>query len=409
MIFFEIIKLAFRSVSVNKLRAALTLLSIAIGVFAIMGAGSLVDSVNYSVEKELDEMGSNSFIITKAPSIQMGDDWRKYRRRKPINYSQYEDLKERMTLATMVSAHSASGGKTIEAGKLSTDPDVSLVGADEHYMKLNSLSIEKGRGLTPQDIDYKRKVAVLGADVIVKIFPNVDPIGKKIRINNQTFTVVGTLKARGAVLGRSQDNLVLLPLSNFLKYYAEFWEESLVLIIKSYDEESLTATVDEAIGHMRAIRNVKPWQDNTFEITTNEALRDQFASFTGFLTYFGFFSGFIALIAAGVGIMNIMLVTVKERTREIGVRKAVGAKRIWVLTQFLVETIALCWLGGIIGITLGFLGAGALSGSIGMDVVVSWTWISVSIGICTALGLAAGLYPAWKAANLDPIDALRYE
>jgi len=405
----ESIILALNSVREYKLRASLTLLSISIGVFAIMGAGTLVTSINSSVNSELDAMGENSFMIKRMPSIQMGNSWHKYMRRKPITYSQYLEFKRQMALAEYVSAESYSTSHTIKTGNLSTDPDVLLVGADENYFINNNVEIAEGRAFTEEDLTLNRNVAIIGNDVVVKIFATMSPIGQRIRIKNQAYTIIGVLETKGAILGQSQDNKVVIPLPQFLKYYAYEWEESLNLSVKSPNKELLEPAMDEAIGLMRSIRNVKPWEENSFEVETNEVIKEQFASLTGFLSYFGFISGIIALIAAGVGIMNIMLVSVKERTREIGVRKAVGAKRYWILIQFIIETITLCQIGGVIGIILGIIGAWALGSLINITLSFPINWIILSISICTFLGVISGSYPAWKAAKLDPIEALRYE
>lgn len=406
----ESIKMAFDSIRVNKLRASLTLLSISIGVFAIIGAGSLVESVNATVAGEMEALGETTFYVFKEPKIRMGaHGWRKYARRKAISYSQYQDLKKRLTLVSMVSGFSTSAGNTIESGNLETNPDVNLLGVDEDYFVLENRNYSEGRGITATDIRMNRNVAVIGNDVVVKVFPNVNPIGKKIRIKNQQYEVIGVLEAKGAMLGQSQDNIAIIPISHFLRYFASFWEESLQIALRATSREDLPMAVDETIGVLRGIRNVKPGEDNDFEIETNESIKEQFSGLTQYLQIFGLISGGIALIAAGVGIMNIMLVSVKERTREIGIRKAVGAKRSWILFQFIIETITLCQVGGFVGIIMG-VGAGALFGmAVGVNLGIPFDWIAVSIGICTLLGLLFGAYPAWKASKLDPIEALRYE
>ncbi|NLO18992.1 MAG: FtsX-like permease family protein [Ignavibacteria bacterium] len=405
----ESILLAIDSVRKNKLRAILTLLSISIGVFAIIGAGTLVSSMDNAVTNEMASLGENTFIIKRVPSVQMGNTRGKYRRRRMITYSVYKDFRKKMTTSNLISAESSSGGQVIKAGNHSTDPDVSLTGADEYYFVNNNISVDQGRAFTAEDITFNRNVAIIGNDILVKVFPNENPIGKRIAIQNQSFTVIGILETKGAVLGQSQDNQVIVPISKFLKHYASWWSQSVTISIKALSKELLEPTVDEAIGIMRTIRKQKPWEDNSFEVETNESIAEQFKNFTSFLSVFGVVSGVIALIAAGVGIMNIMLVSVKERTREIGIRKAIGAKRAWILAQFIIETITLCQLGGAVGIVMGIAAGNVLGKMLGMNIVFPLDWVILGIVVCTVLGVVAGSYPAWKAAKLDPIDALRYE
>ncbi len=406
----ESIIMAIDSIRVNKLRSSLTLLSIAIGVFAIIGVGSLTSSINSTVEGEIEALGETTFYIFKDPKIMMGGPhWKKYYRRKAINYLQYQELKSSLTNVSLVTGTGFSMSNTIKSGNFETNPDVTLVGADEDYFVLENRDFAEGRSLVQSDIMMNRNVAVLGNDVKVKLFPNIDPIGQTITIKNQKYEVIGVLEPKGAMLGQSQDNLVFIPITHFLRYFASYWEESLQITLRAKSSELMTHAVDEAIGAMRSIRNVKPWEENDFEIETNEALTEQFAGLTSYLQWFGLISGGIALIAAGVGIMNIMLVSVKERTREIGVRKAIGARRNWILTQFIIEAITLCQIGGLIGIILGNVAGGLLGFAIGMKLHLPIDWIAASILICTLLGLFFGAYPAWKAAKLDPIEALRYE
>jgi putative ABC transport system permease protein len=406
----ESILIALDSIRINKLRASLTLLSIAIGVFAIIIAISLVKSINYTVTVQMASLGDNSFAIYKMPKIQMGhNSWHLYHSRKAINYSQVKTFKKDMTSAISISASGTSSGNTVKYENYETNPDVSLIGTDADYFMTNNTNIVDGRQFSEDDITFNRNVAIIGNDIAVLLFPNINPIGKRITIKRQMFTIVGKLETKGAVFGRSQDNLVIIPVSQFLKYYTSEHEESLTITVKAQSKEYLTTTTDEAIGIMRGLRDVKPWETNDFELETNESIGQQFESLTGFLSIFGFASGFIALIAAGVGIMNIMLVTIKERTREIGIRIAIGARKSWILSQFIIETITLCQIGGLIGIGVGLGFASGFGALVGLTIILPYDWIFYSLLICTIIGVAFGIYPAWKAANLNPIDALRYE
>lgn len=405
----ESILLALDAVRAHKLRSILTLLSIAIGIFAIIGSGTAVTSLNDTMSGKLAELGENNFYVTKALMIQTHDSWRKYRKRKAVTYYQAKELQKRMTITDIVSVYNVTAGFTIKSGNYSTDPDVMLIGANEYYLSTANVDIEFGNPFSSEDISMNRFNAIIGNDVAVKLFPGTSPLGQQIRVKNQQFTVIGLVKAKGSMMGQSQDNFVIIPIGNFMRYYSDEWEQSVNIIVRPPSKDALNPAMDEAIGILRSIRNCKPWEENSFEIQTNESLTQQFSAFTQYLDLFGLISGGIALLAAGVGIMNIMLVSVKERTREIGLRKAVGAKSNWILLQFVIEAITLCQMGGIIGILLGFVGGWALSNSIGITAVVPLVWVAVSVGSCTLMGIIFGGYPAWKAANLDPIDALRYE
>ncbi len=409
--FYDIIHQAFDSIRSQKLRAFFTLLSIAIGVFAITFSGSLTNSIDSTVNAQIESLGRYTFFITKVPAIQMGgNDWFKYRNRPEISYRQYLDLQEKTEDYAVVTGSAKSTGFTVKFGDLETDPDVTLVGTDHNFFLTSDLEISNGRALLQSDIEFNKNFAIVGNDILVKIFPNnPDVIGKEIKIDNKPFTIIGTLKPKGALLGQSQDNIIIIPLSQFLTKFSSQWEQDVVLIVKANNPVEFSYILDETIGQMRIIRNLKPWQDNNFEVQTNESLSDQFGSLTGYLTYFGVFSGIIALIAAGVGITNIMLITVKERTREIGIRKAVGAKKRLIVLQFVSETIVLTLLGGLFGTIFGVVVGGGLGIFVGTSFTISVKWVLISLTISVLLGLASGVFPAYKAASLDPVDALRYE
>lgn len=403
------IRIAFDSILSNKLRTFLTLLSVSIGVFALISAGTLTSSLKYAVQNELESIGETTFWILRQPKIVTHHTWRKYRKRKPITYKNFKELKRMIKSTPYLSAVAYSMENSIKFGNLSTDPDVYLVGVDNNYFVTNAIELEYGRPISDDDVNSYRNIAVIGNDIIVKIFPNINPIGKCITIKNQQYIVVGILKPKGALLGQSQDNRVLIPITNFLRYFASEWESSVTISIKALNKEKLTQTIDEVIANLRVIRNDNPWEENSFEVETNETITEQFGGFVNFLSIFGFLSGGFALVAAGVGIMNIMLVAVKERTREIGIRKAVGAKRRWILFQFIVEAFTLTQIGGLIGLIIGLTGGYFLSKAINLPLGFPWLWVFFSVLACTLIALGFGAYPAYRAANLDPIEALRYE
>ncbi|MEN6295885.1 MAG: ABC transporter permease [Chloroherpetonaceae bacterium] len=407
----DTIRQAFDSIRTQKLRAFLTILSIVIGVFAIMFAGSLVSSINSTINQQLSALGENTFYITRMPSINIGGghQGRLYWMRPHLDIRQFQKFATRMQDVAIVTAITGSSGFVVKAGNLSTDPDVSLVGTDDKYFLTSNQEILEGRALTPTDIQYNRKVAIIGNDIIVKIFPRENPIGKEIRINNRPFTVIGILKPQGALMGQSQDNQIIIPVNLFLINFASRWEQDLTFVVRSPDKISLSSTIDEAVGNLRIIRNLKPYELNNFELETNESLSEQFASLTGYLSYFGVFSGVIALLSAGIGITNIMYISVKERTREIGIRKAVGATKRWIVFHFIFETVVITTLGGIFGIIVGFGFSAAFGLILGTKITLSLQWTLISLIVSIALGLISGVFPAWRAASLNPVDALRYE
>lgn len=409
MNFFESILTALSSIGANKLRSVLTLLSVSIGTFAIIAVGSATNTLNDSVLGAIDEVGGNSFVIKRTPAIMMGNQWRKYRNRKVIGVQQSQEFKQAMKGIGYVSIADENVGKTIKSGINSTNSDVMIWGVDENYFFLRNKNLDEGRPILEEDLSQNRMVAVIGNDVRVKLFPNVDAIGQEITIDNYRFTVVGTLEAQGAVLGKSQDNEVYIPLPVYVKGFANESQFSATITVKAPSAEDFNTVFDEAIGAMRLIRNCKPWEENSFEIEDNSTIKQQFESFISALGLFAVMIASFALAAAGVGIMNIMLISVKERTREIGIRKAIGATRTAILLQFLIESVTMCQVGGLIGVVLG-MGAGyAMSVLTEGPFSIPVNWILLSVGICTLVGAGFGAYPAYKAAKLDPIEALRYE
>jgi putative ABC transport system permease protein len=314
-----------------------------------------------------------------------------------------------MTTTNLISYHSSNGGLVVKHDTYETNPDVEVIGSNEMYFLTNNVNVEEGRAFSAADIEFNKNVAIIGNDIVKALFPFSNPIGQEINIKGIDFQVIGILEEKGAILGQSQDNQVLVPVTFFLKSFAEHWQESLEITVRAYSEEAFIPTVDEAIGVLRTLRNVQPWENNSFEIGTNESISEQFASLTQYLKFFGIFVGGLALLAAGIGIMNIMLVSVKERTREIGIRKAVGAKKRWIMFQFIIETITLSELGALLGIIIGLLLTGLFGSQLGLTLKLPIDWIIISIVFCSIIGLIFGLYPAYKAASLDPIDALRYE
>ena len=410
----ESISIAIDAVRSQKLRSSLTLLSIGIGVFAIIASTSIMNTLQQAVNGQLADLGENSILIQRTPTINFGTNWAKMRKRKNITYAQAQQFRDRMTTTQLISISNESPAYTIKAGLESTNPDVSLIGIDDQYFAVNAITIGEGRSFIESEVILNRRAAVIGTDVVKALFGQGSALGKTITIKNQEFDVIGILESRGGVLGQSQDNRVLIPITVFNRYYTSEWDASVDISVKAESKLTLESTFDEAVGVMRALRSVKPWDENNFEIDTNDAITGQFSGFSSALLIVAWISGLGALVAAGIGIMNMMLVSVRERTREIGVRKALGARKRWIVRQFLIESITLCQLGGLTGM-IGGLGSSwavteILRGTMpNITYVMPWGTVVFSIVICTVIGIGFGLYPAWRAATLDPIEALRYE
>tara|TARA_B100001971_G_scaffold208137_1_gene229479 strand:- start:201 stop:1058 length:858 start_codon:yes stop_codon:yes gene_type:complete len=285
---------------------------------------------------------------------------------------------------------------------------VRIYAGDEWTSRTYNTSIDEGRNITNNDVHYGRNVVVLGGDALDQLFPFEYPIGKHITIDGISFLVVGIAERKGSSFGESQDNYVIIPISTYLHNFAHS-RTSLLITIESPSPELYDKTLDEAIGIMRAIRKVPPSDENNFEVVSNAQLLDTFGSFTGGVKVFAFVISIIALLVAGIGIMNIMLVSVTERIKEIGIRKAIGAKRRDIITQFLSEAVFLSEIGGIVGVLLGVIGGNAVAMFMNIPAVIPMDWVVYGLVVCSLIGIGFGIYPAWRAANLDPIESLRFE
>ena len=408
----EILRMAFGSLGVNKLRSFLTMSGITIGVFSVIGVMTAVSALRGSIETGLSFLGSEIFQFSKWPAISVdGNDWHKYASRKNFTLDQarrYKDLMVGTSDVICLSAFEWNVPVQATYGGRKTTPDISFGGSDENFLTANRYTIETGRNFTGADIDLVRPVAIIGPEIVSKLYPSETPLGKLVKAHGRTYTVIGTFAARGTSFGQSQDNYVVVPISRFLM---DFGAQHYTVDIATQAPSQLTYgdTMEKGIGAFRIARGLRPGQENDFEVYSNDSLIAAFAKIADVISDGAFVISAIALLAAGVGIMNIMLVSVTERTREIGVRKAVGARKIVILTQFLVESVVLSVTGGLLGIVLGTLAGDGLAMFLSVSVVFPWGWALTGVVVCTFIGVAFGLYPAWKASSLDPIEALRFE
>lgn len=403
----EIFTQSIDSIRANKLRSSLTLLAISVGVFAIISANTAVLVLDTYFKDTLSLMGGDVITVTKRPAIQMGDDWMLYRNRLDITFRQMESLQERVYLSQEIGPNTSFNTTRVTYDDRETEPNVSVRGGNQHYLSNNAFDLEDGRNFQMEDIDYARPVTILGADVAETLFEGTNPIEKNIRVEGRPYTVIGVAAPRGNVFGQTLDRFVVMPYTSLINIYGR--ERNIGIQVKARSIELLEETIDELTGIMRTIRKVVPGEQNDFEIQTNESLSGIFDQFTGILYMVGFVVGGIALLGAGIGVMNIMLVSVTERTREIGLRKAVGATKRAITTQFLMESIAICQIGGAIGILIGVLAGNIAALYLESNIVFPVGAAVAGVVGMTIIGLLFGVYPAWKAAQLDPIESLRYE
>jgi putative ABC transport system permease protein len=402
----EIIKIALVAIRSNKLRSALTLLGIVVGVFSIIAVMTAVNVLQNSIESGLSNLGTHTFQIQKQPVIANRTQWMKSLKWKDITYEQAKAVKERITLAQYVGIGALQRAETIQFGSTKTNPNVEVGGEDPEGMQTNNWTIKEGRNITDDDVKHASFVTILMADVVKKLFPHGGAVGSIIRIGTQRYTVIGTIESKGSTLGDSE-NKVIVPLSTFLQQYGK--TRSLYIKVKAKGPETYDDCVEETRMVLRTIRKVAPGDEDNFSISSNDSLIATFNDFTFYVKIGIGFISFISLLAAGVGIMNIMLVSVTERTKEIGIRKAIGARRSNILMQFITEAIVLCQFGGIFGIILGILVGNIVALLFEMPIVFPVDWAIIGFSITTFVGVVFGVYPAWKAANLDPIESLRYE
>lgn len=404
----DIFRSALDSLRTNMMRTALTLLGMVIGVFAIIASVTAVEVIDVYFQNSLNVLGSSTFSIQRFPAINFSDDSR-FRNRKPITYEQFQRLEERITMALTLSPEEDFAFTAVRYGDEETEPNVIVFGSDEDYTTNFAYDIDEGRPITQQEVQFGRPVVLIGSDVAEDLFVNETPVGKTVRIDGRPYQVVGVLAPKGSFLGFSWDKRVIAPITTLFSVYGEPDRNISGVSVRASDPLAIPAAMDHIIGHMRAIRKVPPGEENDFEIETNDSVQGAFDTFTNILTMGGAGIGLISLLAAGVGIMNIMLVSVTERTREIGIRKSLGARRRDITRQFLLEAIFLCQIGGLIGIALGAIAGNMLAVFFEISAAFPVGWAVAGVVMVTVVAVTFGGYPALKAARLNPVDSLRYE
>ncbi|MEO0293340.1 MAG: ABC transporter permease [candidate division WOR-3 bacterium] len=405
----EILRSSFDSIRSNKLRSFLTTLGIVIGVMTVVGVMSIISGLKRSVAKSFSQLGANVIYVDKYPWF-MGkmsrEEWNKIRKRKDIDLKALNALKEYGTSFKFVSPLITRGFNITRGEKEAVEVDVQ--GTSQDFVYIIKQNVKLGRYLSSDDLKYKRYVCVLGEDVVKTLFPECkNPIGEKIKIQGRQFNVIGILERRGEMMGMSMDNIAIIPFPIMAEFVGED-RKSITIAISVEDEEEAR---EEIRWILRRVRNLRPGEEDDFSINSSEALIRQFNELTKALFLFSIAIAGISLVVGGIGIMNIMLVSVSERTREIGIRKAIGAKPSEILGQFLVEAVVICLIGGIIGIFLGASITKIISvlsrGNLPFYIPI-WS-IFLGFGFCGSIGIFFGFFPARKASKLNPVEALRYE
>jgi putative ABC transport system permease protein len=404
----EIVRMALNALRTNRLRSLLTMLGVAIGVFSVIGVMTALSVIQVSIENGLSFLGSNLFQFAKYPVMSNGNDHDKYANRRNISLAEANEFKRLMEgQANAICFKVFDGGKPASYDRKKIQ-GLTLIGTNENFLIANSFTIAYGRNLSPEDVDLARSVVVVGKRIEKSLFPNESPLGKTIKINDKPYQIIGVLGEKGQAFGQSDDSNMLVPIT---KYFADFgWVNRTVNIaIQSTSQATYNQTFDKAITAMRVARGLKLGQDNDFEIYSNDTLVAAFHSVADVISAGALVVSAIALLAAGIGIMNIMLVSVTERTREIGLRKAIGARKKDIVRQFLLEAIVLSEMGGLAGIISGVAGGNGIAVWLDIPMVFPWFWTVTGLIVCSLIGISFGWFPAWKAAQLHPIEALRYE
>ncbi len=406
----ESFAMAMAALASHKLRSALTLVGVLVGVFSIIVVMTAMRVLQHDVETQMSQLGGQTFMIRKWPAVYFGgpEGFEKYWRRKNIDLAQGLLLEQKATLAKSIGLETTFWGGQVESRYKKTAPNVQLFGETPGSFPARNWLLGEGRLLLDMDIDGARDVCVLGSGLAKSVFPHASALGERLKINGINYTVVGVLEAKGTSLGGDQDNFAVVPVTTGMNRFGR-WNRSLNILVQARNQPLYDDTVEQVRGILRVARKVPPAKEDDFEIFSNDSLIAQFNSFTLAVRIGVSAISSIALLAAGIGIMNIMLVSVTERTREIGIRRAVGAKKRNIMTQFVMEAIVLCEVGGLFGVVLGILGGNATAYFLKLKPVIPLDWVVIGLVICSIVGIIFGTYPAYKAANLDPIESLRYE
>lgn len=404
----EGVTLAMDAMRQNKLRSLLTILGVLIGVASVIGMVSIIQGLNDSMASQIESLGSNVIYVAKfEPGIHMGRMPEAQRRRPDITYDDAMDIAQLCpSVGGVAPQNFAPESATIKWGR-NEATNIRVFGTSIDYPSVNSHAVDRGRFFTETEDHYGAYLCVLASDPAEVLFPGTDPVGKEVQFINRRFTVIGVMEKKEGMLGDNPNNFVILPYGTFMRIYPQ--EKALWLSVQAVSAQLMPAAKDEITHVMRRRHGLRYQQENDFALFTQESLMKVYEQITQGIYLAMVVISSIGLMVGGVGVMNIMLVSVTERTREIGIRKAIGARRKNIVWQFLVEAMTLSGLGGVLGILLG-LGLGALVNALTpLPASVSWVWVLIGFSVGVGVGLVFGIYPAYRAAGVDPIVSLRYE
>ena len=409
-LFTENIKVSLRAIGSNRVRAILTMAIIAFGIMALVGILTAIDAIKGSLTSQFSMMGANTFSITsRGMTIVIGNSGTRTKNHAHISYREAMEFRERFKEPAFVSISVvASGMATVSYRSEETNPIIQLTGIDENDLQVGGYEIDKGRGFSVEEVASNRNLAIIGADVARDIFmSDIDPIGKIINVGGCKLKVIGLLKAKGTSILTS-DNVCFMPVTTARHYFSRP-NMDFTITIMPYAKTDMEMLASEAEGIFRLVRGLDARDESDFNVTKSDVLSDLLIENIKFVTIAATLIGLITLAGAAVGLMNIMLVSVTERTREIGTRKAMGAKTSTIKNQFLYESVIIGQMGGILGIILGILIGNIISSALQSSFILPWKWIIGGVVVCFVVGVISGYFPAVKAANVDPIEALRYE
>lgn len=409
----ETIRMAFRSIKNNSLRAILTLMIIAFGITALVGILTAIDSAIFSLNDSFSYLGANTFEVEpKGTTIQGNRGGRTYKRGEPFGYTASMEFDERFNYpgaATSVSLTCTSRAEVSHKDE-KTNPNIFVFGIGENYLSAKGFELVAGRNITARESKEGSLNAIVGHDIVKQLFGGKTnkAMGSYINAANIKFKIVGVLKSKGASMNQSEDRRIMIPLQTAKRYFGT-QRTNYTILVAIQDAIQIDNAIASATGLLRNIRKLKASQDNDFEITKSDGLIDSIKENTFFLRAAAVIIAMITLVGAAIGLMNIMLVSVTERTREIGISKAIGATKKNIMLQFLAEAVVISLLGGLVGIFFGVMAGVGVSAGLGGTFVFPWAWITIAFITCSIVGLVSGLYPAVKASRLDPIESLRYE